>query len=222
MDRENNKEESHIATEGRFGRTAGSGSSSLSLLDDLYRHHKPLIVRMLRRHVGTAEAAENLFHEACRVAAERLSRSAIQDPSRLAGFVYGTARRIARAEQRKAAARRTDSVPELVDAASDDRPAPDTNSNRVQLGELVRQLLQELAVERDRRLLVRLYLDEADKAEICRELALSEEHFNRVLFRAKLRFREILEQHGYSDISRLLIFLLLAGAALVQVGQLRF
>ena len=32
---------------------------------------------------------------------------------------------------------------------------------------------------------------------ICRELRLSEEHFNRVIFRARNRFRELVEHRGF-------------------------
>jgi len=52
-------------------------------------------------------------------------------------------------------------------------------------------------VARDRDLLMRFYLHDEDKALICRELNLSEEHFNRVIFRARNRFRELLEHRGY-------------------------
>jgi hypothetical protein len=44
--------------------------------------------------------------------------------------------------------------------------------------------------------LVRFYLDDEDKEKICSELRLSEEHFNRVIFRARNRFRELLERRG--------------------------
>ena len=50
---------------------------------------------------------------------------------------------------------------------------------------------------RDRDILVRFYLNDEAKEEICRELRLSEEHFNRVIFRARNRFRELLEQRGF-------------------------
>ena len=53
-----------------------------------------------------------------------------------------------------------------------------------------------MPVERDRDLLIRLYVYDQDKEEICRELGLDSLHFNRVLFRAKGRFKKILERTG--------------------------
>ena len=60
------------------------------------------------------------------------------------------------------------------------------------LSGIVRELLQELKMPRDREILLRFYVQEADKEEICSELDVSPEHFNRVLFRAKNRFRKLL------------------------------
>jgi RNA polymerase sigma-70 factor (ECF subfamily) len=58
----------------------------------------------------------------------------------------------------------------------------------------VRQVLQELPNPRDRALLVRFYLRDEPKADICRDLGLTEEHFNRVIFRARERLRALLER----------------------------
>jgi hypothetical protein len=54
-----------------------------------------------------------------------------------------------------------------------------------------------MPVARDREVLVRFYLDDQDREKICRELGLSEEHFNRVIFRARNRFRELVEHRGF-------------------------
>ncbi len=58
----------------------------------------------------------------------------------------------------------------------------------------VRQVIGELKTERDRQLLLRFYLAEDDKEQICSDLGLSSLHFNRVLFRARQRFKVLLEQ----------------------------
>ena len=55
--------------------------------------------------------------------------------------------------------------------------------------------LEQLAVPRDREILRRFYLGDEDKAQICRDLELSSIHFDRVLYRAKKRMRELINQH---------------------------
>ena len=44
---------------------------------------------------------------------------------------------------------------------------------------------------------MRFYLHEESKEQVCRELELSDEHFNRVIFRARNRFRGLLEDRGW-------------------------
>src|SRR6516164_1363079 len=56
-----------------------------------------------------------------------------------------------------------------------------------------------------RELLIRCYLNDEDKDYICRTLHLSHEHFNRVIFRARNRLKELLEQHGYGKADLLTI-----------------
>lgn len=55
--------------------------------------------------------------------------------------------------------------------------------------------LDRLAVPRDREILRRFYLADEGKEEICRDLGLSTTHFDRVLYRAKKRMREMINQH---------------------------
>ena len=57
----------------------------------------------------------------------------------------------------------------------------------------VRQVLAQLP-EKDRRILERLFLDEADRAELCAELAIDGEYLRVLLHRAKSRFRHALSR----------------------------
>ena len=67
-----------------------------------------------------------------------------------------------------------------------------------------------LPTVRDREIIKRFYLDEEDKAEICRSMGLSPLHFDRVMFRARQRVRVLLETKGF-DKSDFLIALLSCG-----------
>ena len=81
-----------------------------------------------------------------------------------------------------------------VAAVADTAPRQFERISSEESGESVRRLLESMTVERDRELLIRFYLNDDDKEDICRDLNLSSLHFNRVLFRAKARFRKILEE----------------------------
>jgi len=60
----------------------------------------------------------------------------------------------------------------------------------------IRKVLSEMSSERDRILLVRFYLHDEDKEVICRDLGVSGPNFNLVLFRARARFLELLQDRG--------------------------
>lgn len=58
----------------------------------------------------------------------------------------------------------------------------------------MRRVLAELPSDRDREILFRFYIAEDEKDSICRDLGLTSLHFNRVLFRARERYRELYEE----------------------------
>ena len=149
----------------------------------------------LLRHLGAApDLAEDLQQETFRIVIERLRQEGLADPAGLAPFLRGTARNLLIAERRKAARRRTwgDSG-ELAEAVA---PAPSQLQTVLldEEAEIVRKLIAELPNDRDRQLLLRFYVAEEEKERICADLGLDSLHFNRVLFRARQRFKELMER----------------------------
>src|SRR5207253_245294 len=95
---------------------------------------------------------------------------------------------------------------------------------RPQWAAAARRMLGEMPGERDRDLLVRFYLNDEAKEQICQELKLSQEHFNRVIFRARNRFRELLEHRGFwkADLLTLVAIGLILGHAAIHGGMKRW
>jgi RNA polymerase sigma-70 factor, ECF subfamily len=141
------------------------------------------------------ELADDLHQETFRIVLERLRKRELDEPAGLVGFLRGTARNLALAERRKTARRRTDSDDEEVAQAV--HPAPSQLSSVLldEEAETVRRLIRELPTDRDRQLLLRYYVSEEEKERLCTDLGLDSLHFNRVLFRARQRFKEILVRH---------------------------
>ena len=79
---------------------------------------------------------------------------------------------------------------------SDSSPDQLSQVLRKERANAIHQVLKELNSERDREVLYRFYLAEEDKDEICADLALSALHFNRVLHRARERFRKLYQKTG--------------------------
>ncbi len=149
------------------------------------------LLYMLRRTTGNMSLADDLHQETFRIVLERLRTRGLDEPEKLTGFIHRTARNLFIASYRKAIRRQTqpeDAVQDFVD------PAPNQLGRVLDQEEarLVRQLIAELTPDRDRQLLTRFYLGDEGKEEICRDLGLSSLHFNRVLFRARQRFKDLL------------------------------
>ena len=161
---------------------------------DLVARYRRGLLYLLSRLGALQDVADDLAQETFRIVIERLRHSGLADPAGLAPFLRGTARNLLIAERRKAARRRTwgDSG-ELARAVA---PAPSALQALLadEEAQMVRRLIGELPTDRDRELLMRFYVGEEDKDAICADLGLESMHFNRVLFRARQRFKELLER----------------------------
>jgi len=149
---------------------------------------------LLTRKIGDEERARDLLQDTFCIAIEKLRKKELEKPERLAGYLRGIAVRVALNAGRS---RRRE--PTGLDAAeiaaipyNTRRQFQHVASEEAQAA--VHKILQSMPVERDRELLIRFYVYDQDKDEICRELGLKSLHFNRVLFRAKNRFRKLLEE----------------------------
>lgn len=151
------------------------------------------VLYLLKCIVQEPALAEDLCNETFRVVLERLRRGPLEDPAKLTSFLAQTARNLALADQRKTQRRRTETGEQAaIDHVRDDKPDPSDDLQSQWRARAIRKVLLEMPNLRDRQLLVRLYLNDEDKASICHDLHLSEEHFNRVIYRARERFRVLL------------------------------
>jgi RNA polymerase sigma-70 factor (ECF subfamily) len=153
-------------------------------------------IHYLLRHLGASpELAEDLHQETFRIVLERLRRRGVAEPAGLVGFLRGTARNLVLGERRKAVRRRTEGLDPLELSATED-PAPSQLQSvlHAEQAAQVRRLIGELETDRDRQILLRFYVGEEDKGRICADLGLDNLHFNRVLFRARQRFKQLFER----------------------------
>lgn len=158
------------------------------------------LVLLLRRWTRDGALAEDLTHEALLVVIERLRREPLADPSRLGAFVRGIAHNLMLAGQRRDARRRTVAVGDQIDDFIDAGADPLDVAARAQEAALVRRVIAELPVARDRELLFRFYIADESKARICVELQLDAVHFNRVLHRARERLRALWLESGKGSV----------------------
>jgi RNA polymerase sigma-70 factor, ECF subfamily len=155
------------------------------------RYYRPTLF-VMERKTGDSELAQDLCQEAFCIMLERLRHRPLTDPDKLPAFLHSTALNLYIAEIRKADRRKTVTDQALLDGVADSTQ----NQNRLLLrersGEAVRRLIEAMDNSRDRMLLYQYYIEEKDKAQVCADLGLTHRHFDKVLFRAKQRFKELL------------------------------
>lgn len=154
------------------------------------------LIALLSHKLRDRELAEDLINQAYVETLDKLAAGQIRDPELLGGYVYRVAFNLFRNHRR-----RMDNRDELRAAPDTVERIPGTMSpyEEVLAASVRRQVLQllaELPVKRDREVLRRFYIEEDDKHTICRELAITPRHFDRVLFRARRRIREMLVCRG--------------------------
>lgn len=147
---------------------------------------------LLRRKTGNEQLAEDLLQETWAIALVKLRESGLDEPERLAGYLCGIASNLASSERRRVQRQQTTANSEIVDLVPDDTASPFERASRAETCRHVRGLLDELTQERDREILTRFYVREEDKEHICRDLGVDDSHFNRVLFRARQRLKDLM------------------------------
>ncbi len=183
----------------------------------------PLTQGLLREMVGLRarlaritrdpEVAADILQDAIVTVLQKLHNGELTDRAQLAGYAYRVALNHWRNYRRKDKSAVSDPQEtfELPDNTPGWKPAESLES--AQWAKLVTKLLAEIRSERDRELLVRFYLHEESKERLCEVFGLTALHFNRVIDRARDRFRELLERRGLRKADFLSI-----GAILFGVG----
>ena len=192
---------------------AGARVHPAVYLSEMYRDYPGLHALILRR-ARDPELAADILQDAAVTTLEKLRRDEIAQPERIGGYLYRVAiNHLRNLRRMQHATRCTVDFPEEELTVPQDDPEWD-NVGRLQWAQEARRLLEEMPAARDREVLVRFYLHDEPKEAICQDLRLTGEHFNRVIFRARNRFRELLERHGYgqSDFLTIVAFVVCLGA----------
>jgi RNA polymerase sigma-70 factor (ECF subfamily) len=159
------------------------------------------LLLMLRRLAGNPALADDLHQETLALVIAKIRKGEVREPERLAGFIRGTARNLFIADRRKEAryrsldeGREEDEGARPESTLADQAPPALDRVVAQEEASQVRRLLDELRYDRDRQLLLRFYLSDDAKEEICADLEIDPDRFSQVLFRARERLRELWER----------------------------
>lgn len=185
---------------------------------ELVRTYRRRLVVLIRSRTGDEDLAEDISQETLMTALKKLrpasegdSSARLENPGSVAAFLHGIALRKLAGLRRTEARRGVDLNPDIAEMIKDDAAGPGEILSREQQRAAVRAALEELTVERDRDILISVFLRDEDRESICRRLGVDRDHFNRVLSRAKKRLREIAER-GASDGGARVVMLRESGA----------
>jgi RNA polymerase sigma-70 factor (ECF subfamily) len=166
------------------------------------------VLFLLRKELRDFTLAEDLCNETFRIVLERLQRQPLEEPSKISSYLAQTARNLVIEHRRRGLRQLTVTGHQAaMEAIGDADLDPALILQSQSRAAAVRKVLQEIPRVRDREVLVRVYLYDQDKNQVCRELGISADHYKRVVHRARERFRTLIEQrHGRADLFSFAIF----------------
>lgn len=166
---------------------------------ELVKIYQPRIEFILRRKCRDKSMVADLTQDTFIIAIQKLRSGELRKACSLAGYLQQIANNVATHEARTYIRRNTHPDLEAIYQQATREPCLSQQLERDELSKLVRQLIGELKIERDREMLCRYYLTEEPKSDICKRLNISHVHFDRVLYRARKRFRELVDKHLDKD-----------------------
>ncbi|MEO0575295.1 MAG: sigma-70 family RNA polymerase sigma factor [Pseudomonadota bacterium] len=170
-----------------------AGSSAAE--HELVRRYNVTLLKILMKRCGNREQAEDARQEALLIVLQRLRKGEISDATKLSAFMHRTAINVLIADQRKTSRRGTSADTPVVEQMSDPKLDQLTAMIREESGTAVRAVVRDIKNDRDREILYRFYIRDEEKFSICSALNLTTVHFDRVISRARVRLRSIIESN---------------------------
>ena len=153
----------------------------------LVARYRPRLLHALARMTPDFSFAEDAANEALLTVITQLRNAPIDSPARLGGYLYGVAKNVVRSERRKFT-KESETEPELLDLVAAESPNQSELLEQMDISLSVRQVMDEVSNERYREVLLRYYLRQEDKDEICAAMSLSRRDFTQVISRARKSF----------------------------------
>lgn len=155
----------------------------------IQRYQRGLSLALLRLTTDR-DVVEDAIQETWLVVLNNVRAEQLRDTSKLAAFIIQTGRNqltMQFRKQGKSAHVNESDAPEAVDKGL----TPEQNSENFEKNKLITQVFNDMNQERDSVILTKFYLTGSTKQDLCDELDLSPAHFDRVIHRARARFKKL-------------------------------
>jgi RNA polymerase sigma-70 factor, ECF subfamily len=155
-------------------------------------HYFSNLLKAKLRSDGYSEAAalKDILQETLYRVLKSVYSDKIQSPSSLRSFVYGVCERV-EWEYDRGESRFWQSDGDEFPDVPDDRSPAGGPARQAEVRQTVRWVLDKLA-EKDRRILVALFMDEKEREEVCQEFGITRDNLRVLLHRALITARTLL------------------------------
>ncbi len=159
--------------------------------DQFYRHFRPMVQSVLRQMTDDISLTEDITQDTLLTVLLRIRDQGIQHPEKIASYVAQTAKFSLIGWFRRKGNQHGSAidVEELKTAEEGLEETLITTERQV----LVKRMIKLMSVPRDVEILERNYLHDEDKMSLCEQFNLPDQHFDRVISRARGRFRKIIQ-----------------------------
>ncbi len=154
---------------------------------------------MLQYRCHDPAQAEDLVQDTMTIVISHLRKSPLENPDALPKYIRQIAMNLFIGEYRKQQRQQTSPDQAAIEQTVAEQSSGYDVIHQQQVARAVHRMLAELPQQRDRQILRLFYLAEQDKSSICKRLALSAAHFDRVLYRAKQRLRKLYDEERQTD-----------------------
>jgi RNA polymerase sigma factor (sigma-70 family) len=143
-----------------------------------------------KKNCNDSFLADDLTQDTIFLALLKCRQGAVRDKGALNGFIYGIGRNLMLSHFRKRDRRATNPDDNIEECGSYNQTTSEHEACLQNSLKLTKSIISKMLIERDKVILKLFYFSKKNKPQICRQLSLSSEHFDRVLYRARARLTE--------------------------------
>ena len=159
---------------------------------EFVRVYSDSLMSILLNKAQDPDIAKECYQKTLLITLKKIRAGDIRKPESIFAFLSRTAANVV-ITHRRSEKRYTNLGDRVFQLTGETQDAATLEIDSKTINFLLRNLLNQLPIPRDREILQRFYLNEEDKKSICRDFGIKSEHFDRVLYRAKQRVRVLLE-----------------------------
>lgn len=190
-DNKNNKSNSKIAEELAIKIISGDASAS----NEFVKHNYSWLLFIIRRKFSKSNNHEDILQDSFILVLNKLQQGMVQNPKTILAYLRTTAINIGFEYLRKDKKFTSAIDQDFLDLIEDTNSTILSKMIWNDKVKFVKKVIQELRQQRDKEILMDFYFNEFDKPTICKNLELTSDHFDKVLFRAKQRLKQLIENN---------------------------